>query len=370
MNADNLCYFSFPYLVLSESDYRHLSILVPQLFFLQIDKEPNFPQWETANGGKSFAAWPVVGEEDLKQIRLYLKGYQQFADLHGEGSLLAFMSHERSEKEIRESRFSIQKELRGRESGRADAEKWPLYEAAIFTEMARDLDARELELVGDFSRLESLERQFREIVGIADEEETDALEVVEPVLTPDRSHLSFMLDRRIAFWLRLFSFHPPEGSPALVTVHPNVVDETVDPVASAQERAGKDVRLSRIPLISLPTLEHLQTEAFQTLLGQLRTSDNLSAYWHSLEGALKDPTNPSSIEALNADAAQLLAYVEGFCRTVDALGQRQVSLTLIHSADFTLHDIREALEKGSPAGSQREGDEGSPQNPVSILLCE
>ncbi len=120
-----------------------------------------------------------------------------------------------------------------------DSEK-ALLEAAIFLEMARDLEEKEIELEAGFNQISSLEGAFREVLGISDEEElADAIETLSPPLRSEKAYLSFMLPKRIESWLRLFSNNLPEACPTLVTTSEQVLEELFEPVRVACERTGK-----------------------------------------------------------------------------------------------------------------------------------
>ena len=57
--------------------------------------------------------WPVITEqEQIETVKLCLKGYQQFAAVHGENSVLASLSLEQISRDFAESRFRIQTQLK------------------------------------------------------------------------------------------------------------------------------------------------------------------------------------------------------------------------------------------------------------------
>ncbi len=105
MTSHPLPYMLFPYSVLSEQESRHLSVLLPCLAVLQVIRPPLTPGWLQ----NQITGWPVITEqEQLKTLKLCLQGYQQFAAVHGENSVLASLRLDQISRDFAESRFRIQ----------------------------------------------------------------------------------------------------------------------------------------------------------------------------------------------------------------------------------------------------------------------
>ena len=369
MDSTPFRYFLFPHMTLSQRSSRHLSLLVPHLTVLQVLKPPVLPEW----GRDHFSSWPTLTEhEHAEQVKLYLKGYQDFGDLHGENSVLASMSHGWIERQARESRSSIQGELRGKREPEADLKEKLLIEAAVFLEMARDLDEKQMDLEVSFRRAETLEEDFREILGIADEEDfEEAVDTLSPPLAADRASLAYMLPRRIAFWLRMFHNRPSEELPVLVALSSEILEELMEPLLAECDRAGKPLKVERIPLASIPSLEDMDSETFEALERDLASSGLLGAYWTSLEDVLRQPRDASSLVRLEASAAALNQYLEARCHTGDVskqpgAHQLEAHLTLLCTEGCTQRDFWQCIDKTG----HREWKDGSlfQPPPSSVLL--
>ena len=364
MSSTSFRYLLFPHMTLGQADCRHLSLLIPHLSLLQVLRPPVPPEW----GRDHFSSWPTVTEhEHVEKIRLCLKGYQDFADLHGEGSVLASLSHGWIEREARESRFAVQDELRGKSALAPDLKERLLMEAAVFLEMARDLDEKEMELEVSFRRTESLEEDFRDILGISDEEDfQEAVETLSPPLLPDKASLAFMLQRRIAFWLRMFHNRPAEELPVLVAVSDEVLEELIDPLRTECDRIGKPLQVERISLASIPSLEAIDSETFEALRRELTASPVLGAYWSSLDNVLREPRDSSSLEMLRTKAGELRQVVEACRKAIAEPRRREAHLTLICTEGCTHGDFWKCIDKTG----HKEWIEASPyQPPPSVLLA-
>jgi hypothetical protein len=363
MNSKSLRYFLFPHMALPERDYRHLSVLVPQLSILQVLRPPAIPEW----GAEHFSIWPTIREHDhAGQIELFLKGYQDFAELHREHSVLASLSQDMIEKSFRESRIEIQGEVRGKHALDPAIKETLLIEAAVFLEMARDLDERQMELEVDFSRAETLDEDFRQILGIANGEDmNEALDTLSPPLVSDKASVSFMLPRRIAFWLRLFCNNPPEDLPVMVATSPEVIEELIDPLKTEHERLGAPMVSDRFHLASLPSLDHLDAAAFRLLDLELGTSPVLDSYRSRLEDVLRKPADASAREALLTASKDLEGHVEAFCKRTASPDGRRVHLTLTCTGDCTRADFWRCMDK---RGYKEWGDSPNSQSSPLILL--
>jgi hypothetical protein len=363
MDSKLLRCFLFPHMALSERDYRHLYLLVPHLTILQVLRPPALPEW----GQEHFSVWSTIrAHEHAKQIELFLKGYRDFADLHREHSVLASLSQDMIEKNFRESRFQIQGEVRGKHTLEPGLREALLVEAAVFLEVARDLDEKHMELEVDFSRAERLDEDFREILGIADDKDVDeALETLSSPLVSDKENLSFMLPRRIAFWLRLFCNNPPEDLPVMVATSPEVIDELVDPLKTEHDRLGTPMMADQFVLASLPALDHLDAAAFLRLHHELRTSPVLISYWSRLEDVLRNPADATAREMLMTAAKDLEQHVEAFCKHEPHSCGRRVQLIINCTGHCTRSDFWRCIDK---RGFKEWGDYPNAQSSPFILL--
>jgi hypothetical protein len=330
-----------------------LSIFLPDLFLLQVIRSPVFPEW----GGEQFRAWPVVCQpEEAEQIKLYLKSYQELADLHGGEGILSSLSHQWAINDsLQESRLQIQSALKGKEPAGGDVKQSLRLEAALFLELARDLDEKEIELVSSLSQVDRLEGEFREVLGIADEEGLEEfLETTAPPLVPQESQLLFMLPRRIGSWFRLFAFKPPESSPFLVSVTHEIQEELLDPLQTQWERNNQVFEPYRVTLATLPPLGHLSAETFLTLNQELRTSETLTSYWRSLEHVVTNPLDSSLRESLEAVAETLQNQVKAFCQKANVLKEAQIHLKMTYLEDCTHANFWENMDKTGYEGLEKE----------------
>ena len=231
-------YFLFPHMTLSVNDFRNLGIFLPRLSVLEITRQASFPQW--AKG--KFSGWPVLRGEELSTVlNSCIEGYRAFAQVHGgPGGVLGFLSQ--FPDEIDEPRYKVQEEIRGKCPGPS----WSLLEkktiqAALFLEIARELDEKELEIECSYARLNAIEDEFRDILGIGvDRPEAAGAGTLTPPLAPDTNGLLYMLPKRIETWFQMLSLQPFEGMPVFVSRFPEVVEEMLEmvPIPVASRKKG------------------------------------------------------------------------------------------------------------------------------------
>lgn len=316
--------FLFPHTSLSGRDFRHLALLVPGFSMLQVVRPPSAPEWAGVSSS------PVIEDESqIRRIELYLEGYREFARTHGEGSLLAGLNRLWPDAEL-ESRFGIQHDLKGKPAMELDAEERQILEAAVFLEMARDLDEKETELESDFSEASELEEEFREILGITEDQEVEApIEPLSPPLTPDRTHLSFMLPKRIAFWFRLFFRKPPEVRPILLALIPEAMDVLIDPFRTRAYPTGTPLDPCQMDLGGIPSLEELPGEEFSALLRRLDTDGMRESWWKSLGALLENLENDQLLKDAEARLGALAQSVEGFLKEAGRRSTETAALNLV-----------------------------------------
>ncbi len=332
----------FPHTLLSETAVRHLGIMLPRLCLQQILRPPEFPGWIEGR----FAAFKVIEDARLtEKIALFLKGFNELAQLSGESGLLGPMSRGPAE-ESEESRIEIQGEIRGRRIHDPDAKRLLLVEAGVFMEMSRELDEKEMELELGYDRASKMEGEFREILGISGEEELgEAAEIVSPPLSREKTYLLYMISRRIAFWSRLFLNACPESDQILVALSPEVVEEVLDPIRTRCEKAGKAFHVERIPLVSIPSLERLPIETLQGLYAGLKESGILKSCWDSLERLVQDPSSQTVRNELNKYGKMLGENIEARCRKSGLSPALRVEMTLVRPDFGNENDFWESLDK-------------------------
>lgn len=357
-------YFLFPYTVLPESDYRHLAILLPHLHILQIAREPKIPDWEEG----FFTAAPTISDEQRERVRALLQEYQNFADLIGEGTMLASMSRFNKQAAWRDSRFHIQSAIKGKSEDKDfEDSQLSLLEAASFLEVAHNLDLQGMELEQGIVNAENLEREFRNILGIAAEEDLGEFEKIRDVpLISETTYMSFMLPKRIAYWLRLFSCNTSAGAPILVTVIPEVAEEVCDPMMSIERSMeSPPPGIISITLASIPSLETLSGHQFQKVVDELRQSGVLENYRKALEVVLEDPKNSSSLEQLSGHCESLRSSL-GACDAASKSNLPRIELCLTLIENQTIQDLWIRFDKDG-AGRTESGI-GTVQGPLAILF--
>lgn len=350
MNSLASQHFLFPHLTLTEKDYRHLSILLPQLFLLEVTRPLDIPAWAQ----ETFTAWPVAREEEAREsIQRHLRTYQDFAGMHGTNGLMASLRREWTEVGAGDSRFRIQSRLKGKDEPEQDTPEQLFQEAAVFMELARSLDESETELEKNYGRVAQLEEEFRQIIGIVEGEEPDpALEVSAHVLMSEKAHLAFMLPTRISHWFRLLRHQLPAAAPVLVSIIPDVAEEVLDCLPDQHKTIAKAEQTLQVPLVSMPTLEYLPAELFQTLRQELTAADRLQPLWNGLQAVLANPADSSQLEHLHGLAQNLHNQVKAFCNKHSALEEKEVTLYVTHLEQISPAGLWEKYDKkGSTAWS-------------------
>ena len=333
----------FPHTVMSQTEYRDLSLLVPLVSLLQSLGPPNIPEW----GQEHFLAYPGVKDEELrKRVQLYLRGYQDFADRHRGSDMLAALRHEFSAKDGETSRFLLQSELRGKPPQAPNPMEWPLLEAAVFLELARDLDLKEIDLETGFHQLEELEGAFRQILGNTEDEEFgEVMDASGSALVPDQNRLSFLLSKRLVSWYRLAAagrFAPPF---ATISISKDVVEELIDPIQSECESAGRIFNLVQIPLATLPSIHQLQPQQFVELHGELRNAQILLRYWDALREVVNGPHEKARREQLDDEVQVLRDHVDSFLIEKTARTKQQMALVLTHMEGIGHNEYWKGLDK-------------------------
>lgn len=346
MQNDTLTYFLFPHIGLSEKDFLNFSIFLPRLHLLEITRPAAVPDW----GRERFPGLPSVQEKDLlDRIRSCLDGYRAFAREHGgAGGILGFLGL--APDETGETRFRIQEDIRGKCPPGLDPAHTAMFQAAVFLEIARELDEKEYELEASFTQVDMLEKEFRGILGItAGEDDAEAEDTLSPSLIPDTSGQHFMLPRRIRSWFRLFGGCSVASPPVFVANHPEVVDETIDLVRAGHERTGKNFLPLRFSLGAFPRLEPLGQKQFRSLTEAPDVPELLDSYRRELETFLREAATAENLRELEPKSESLRHRLDTICRKCDIPRADQVRLGLVFSKDLSLGALMESLGLSRPA---------------------
>jgi hypothetical protein len=364
MSLDTIKFMLFPYTVLPEKELRQLSLVLPGLSVLQVTSPPAAPDWLL----QMVTAWPAITEkQQIETIGLCLKGYREFAAVHGDDSVLASLSLDRISKDFAESRFRIQTELKKNNAGEPGDAEIALLEAAVFLEMARDLDEKEMEVEAGLTRMDSLEGEFREILGISEDEALeDTMETLSPPLRAGNTGLSFMLPKRIQSWFRLLFNHMPAACPVLVTTSEPALAELFEHFRMPDDQGGKISEPTRIALGSIPTVDDLAVEDFLSLLSDPEASGILASYWQALQSVLHAPGVPSGPEALSQSIDTLQDYLRHFRGELGLSSDRVVSIELVFADKLAWNIIREQYRQtAGPA----QPEDASLDDLMKVVVC-
>jgi hypothetical protein len=347
--VNELNYFLFPHMTLSEHDFRNLWIFLPRLSVLEIVRKASIPEWAR----ERFSGWPVLrGGELSAQIGSCVEGYRAFAQVHGgPGGMLGFLS--RTPDEADEPRYRIQEKLRGSSPPDMDPAQKESVQAAIFLEIARELDEKELEIASSYAHLNAIEQEFHDILGIEDEESDRAETNLTPALAPDTNGLLYMLPRRIQGWFRMLSLKPPESMPVFVGCFPEVIEEAVDMIRTGCERDGKQFSAATYLLGSIPRLDGLGSKQFRTLIEAPGMPDLVSSCRRGLEDFIRSTAGGGNPAELQGKGRLLQSAFEGFCRKCEAPEGDRVSLnvTLVENGSLGCLPGFPAASPGLQAGA-------------------
>jgi len=165
-------------------------------------------------------------------------------------------------------------------------------------------------------------------------------------LTTESNYMSFMLGKRLGFWLRLFVNSAGEEKPILVAVIPEVLTEIVDPLISFGDPVDKhSFEIFRTSLASISCLDNFDGAEFSEIIKSLRDSDALTSYWQSLAMVLTNPKDLSAIEKLNDEIEQLENLLADYAREEAAIGRRQSRLSLVSGSSLTIGDLWKRFDK-------------------------
>ncbi len=235
-DTHRLDYLLFPHTTLSSRRLENLCLFLPRLEILEVISPARIPEWAR----ERISARPAVNESEMfSRIEGCIAGYRDFAKVHGgPGGMLGYIKEALSE--IDEPRYRIQEELRGKLPGANDTVEMETLKAALFLEMARELDEKELDMEAGYDRLNAIEQQFRDILGIEDEESEQLRTNLAQTLFPDESGSLYLLDKRIESWFLMLSRGPVSSMPVFVAGFSEAIDQVLDIIRTGCERKGKD----------------------------------------------------------------------------------------------------------------------------------
>lgn len=355
-------YFLFPRLTISERDLRYFSIFLPQLLTLEITRPATIPDWCI---GKFQGLPAILDAELLKQTKSCIQGYRAFADLHGSSGTLGYLSQILDD--TVESRLLIQEQLKGKCRIPVDSGVSRTVNAAIFLEIARELDDKRSELEKDFARADVLEQQFRDIVGISVDDETDA--VADGFSTPlaqERGTPEYMLPERIRAWFRLFSLQPLSLFPVFVAAGRETMEECLEAIRAGHKGSNKDLDFSELQLGAFPRINDFGRKQYQSLVESPGAPALLESYQRALDRFLATKIGHDP-DACRLEAESLGKVLEKFCGSCGT--EERVSLRMVLTRGISLSEVVEIL---CATGDSPHGHPGKElqSGPAALLYLE
>lgn len=349
MNDHRLDYFLFPHTSPPETDARRLTLVIPRVHLLEVLDRPVLSPWAE----KRFPGRKVIGDAALlASTRSFLKELRDLARIHGYGGALASMN-DKWRAQTLESRAGIQSELSGRSIRDADMKQALLMEAAVFIEMAQELDERQRDLDAIKAESNRMEADLKKILGVSPEEDLDeAAQLLSPPLAAENRDILYMLANRMACWSRLFLHASPDAAPVLVALSGEVVEEVLDPLRTHCERLGMTLPVQCFELPSIPAPDGLSDEAFEALLAELRESGLAESLGRSLDRFITLPEDDSARKEIDRVCDTLGGRVRQGLRKSGIEGGMSFRMTLVKIGYGGNVDFWECLDKEtSAAGS-------------------
>ena len=312
--TDSLDYLLFPHMTLSSNTLENLCVFLPHLNILEIISRAAIPEWAKE---RVYGRTGLDKGELFSLIRASLEGYRDFAKVHGgPGGVLGYIKQALDE--IDEPRYRIQEELRGNLPPGKDKEEREIVQASIFLEMARELDEKELEIVAGYDRVNAIEQEFRDILGIEDgESETVETDLLSD-LVPDENGLLYMLAKRIESWFRVLSSRPLESLPVLVAGFPEVAAEAFDIVGTECEREGKDFSTAAYTLGPVPWPVGSAGGRLLTLMEDPGILEVVSSCRSGLDDFIREAVRSEDQEKLEGKRKLLQSAFEKLCERLGA----------------------------------------------------
>lgn len=370
MDETTVRLFLFPHSVLPDAAARCFFTVWSPLECLRAVEAAFVPDWaeprcEQRGIEKSEKFWD--------RVRAVRQGYRELGARVGEDGLMAVLSRDWALGAGPESRGQIQSILKGMSPEPPDMEEWLLTEAAVFLELGRELDIRELELLKNLEHVGRLEENLLKALG-ADEEDTaelqKALETTNPPLSPDWGHFGYLLRQRIAHWFRMFSrARVPGGRVVLAALGREVVDEALDPVQTERERRREPWDRGEMRVLSIPRMDLLGPEEFSRWLDAVEKLEARGPFRQSLEALMEDPSRPALKEELLQAARDLERALQTLWAEFrrDLQGLSGYGCVLTAPRDVTYADVWQSVDR---AGVQALGMESLGQDPAVFISLE
>lgn len=296
MDTKTVRLFLFPHNVLPEPAARCFLTVWPSMDCLKAIEPASVPEW-----AESRCAQHRLKENEnfWDRVRAVWQGYRDLGSKVGEDGLMTVLSRDWILDAAPESRSHIQSVLRGVRPEPQKMDEWLLMEAAVFLELGRELDLRELELSKNLEHVGRLEENLLKALG-ADEEDTvelqKALETTNPPLSPDWGHLTYLLRQRIGYWFRVLSrIEIPGCRAVLAALSRDVVEEALDPVQTERERRREAWDRGEMLLLTCPRVDLLGPEDFSRWLKSLGTLLERDRFRESFEAFAQDPARDAFI---------------------------------------------------------------------------
>ncbi len=362
--------FLFPHNVLPEPAARCFLTVWPSMDCLKALEPASVPEW-----AESRCAQHGLEENEnfWERVRAVWQGYRELGSRVGEDGLMAVLSRDWILDAAPESRGHIQSVLRGVRPEPQKMDEWLLMEAAVFLELGRELDLRELELSKNLEHVGRLEENLLKALG-ADEEDTaelqKALETTNPPLSPDWGHFTYLLRQRIGYWFRVLSrIEIPGCRAVLAALSRDVVEEALDPVQTERERRREVWDRREMFLLTCPRVDLLSPEDFFRWLRSLEALNERDRFRESFEAFVQDPAREASKDELLQRARDFESALKKLWSQLggepqDARGYRCV-LTAPHGVACA--ELWRAVDR---AGAQTLGTEAFDPNPAVLVHWE
>lgn len=345
----------FPTTTLSRPDTQTLAFLLPRLNVLQAVHPPVFQPWVTDR----FTAWSAITDETLREeIRAKWREFQDFAAIHGEKGLLESAARQWFPGEETENRIRIQETLRGEGRWRNDAPtpKSLLVEGALFLEMARDLDEKAMELEDSLARVNSLEDEFRTILGLSDVGELDeAPDALDLPLLGEMEAPPYRLPQRMASWFRLFekAANPPEA-PILVASQKGLLEELAEAARHQRHNPEGEANLP-LPLWAFSDLGKLSPKDFAALMEDSRVLAATAEWWDALDRVMEGHGNDIFMETCWMKGAALQHAFEDAAEGRFDLPAQKVGISITKLRECSLGDLWKAFDEAAEHFPPKEG---------------
>ena len=348
MNETTVRLCLFPHSVLPDGAARCLFSVWSSLECLRAVEPASIPDWAVPR-----CAQHVLDQSEKfwDRVRAVWQGYRELGSRVGEDGLMAVFSRDWASDAGPESRGQIQSILKGISPEPPNADEWLLTEAAVFLELGRELDIRELELSKNLEHVGRLEENLLKALG-ADEEDTaelqKALETTNPPLSPDWGHFGYLLHQRIGYWFRIFRrTRMPHGKVMLAALGRDVVDEALDPVQTEKERRREPWDRGEILLLTCPRTDLLSPEDFSRWLDAVENLEARLRFRQSLEAFMEEPSR----DVFREDLVQRAREVERALQTLwsqfqrDLQGLRGYGCVLTAPREVTFADVWQAVDR-------------------------